>query len=376
MKQKLVLAATLAGVYFTISIAQAGYTLGPMTSFGFNGDGWWAPSENGYTYLTTTGNERAIAYGNNHVYLSAGASGPVRILDKITGVDLGSLNVTGISGGARALVGIGVASDGAIYAANLQTALSGTATYKVYRWANEAAAPVNVYSGNPLTGARLGDSFDVFGSGAGTRVVAGYAASPAIAGNNGYVVVDPTAGTGTHIAFTGTPPAAGDFRLGITFAGNTTTVIGDQGNSATDTRLTTYAGGIGTLNATLSITAAAERQMDYVLINGNPYLATVEATSLASGSTTRVYEMSGPSPVLVATGKLATTANSNGNGSGGVAWGDPYYDSVLEVWKAPLYSMNANNGLQAFIFQIPEPGSLGLFGLGALMAWLLRRRSS
>lgn len=370
-------------VFFATALClEAQYSLGPMTTFGFNGDGWWAPGENGYAYLTTSGNERAIAYGNvggnNYLFLGAGAGSTptVRVLNPLTGVEVGFLDMTGITGGARLLVGLGVSADGKIYGANLQTALSDSAPYKVYRWDSLTASPTLVYSGNPLNGARLGDSFDVFGSGSATRWVAGYAATPAISGNNGYVVVDPTAGTATHIAFSGTPPAAGDFRLGITFAGNATTVIGDQGNVVNDTRYTTYSGGVGTLVATLTLTSPAERQMDYTIINGIPYLATVETTSAASGSTTRVYDMSNPlTPILVATGKLATTANSNGNGTGGVAWGDSYFDTVDQKWKAALYSMNSNNGLQAFVFVIPEPSTMGLTALGALLAaWALRRR--
>ena len=113
----------------------------PLASFG-GGDGWLAPGEGGYTFLGTANNERGIAYGNGHVYLVSRTGGNnVRILDSGTGADLGGLNVTGISGGTFAVNMAGTSADGSIYVANLTTAVSASAPYKVYKWANEAAVP-------------------------------------------------------------------------------------------------------------------------------------------------------------------------------------------------------------------------------------------
>jgi hypothetical protein len=172
-----------------------GATLTAKTSFG-GGDGWRAPFEvlsgdtpasasgGNYRFLgnavTNTavnpGNtERGFAYNptsGNLLLVSRGAgTDRIRILDGQTGVDKGSLDLTGVTGGTFAMNMIGVADDGAIYMANL----AGNVTdgpFKIYRWANEAAVPTLAYIGGgagnptpPLAGTRLGDSFDVIGSG-------------------------------------------------------------------------------------------------------------------------------------------------------------------------------------------------------------------
>jgi len=370
MKNQLALVcgiSLLAGVS-----AQAQFSISALTGFG-GGDGWLTSAE--YAQFSTD-NNRGMAFGNGHIYLQAGtgAAPTVRVLDSATGSELSTLNVTGITGGARLLTGLGVGSDGAIYGGNLATALSASSFYKVYRWDTEASAPVVAYNGNPLTGARLGDSFAVTGSGANTRVAAGFAASPSIAGNNGYTIIDPTAGTGTQVAFTGTPPAAGDFRLGIAFGSSVNMVLGEQGNTATDTRLTSYSGGSGTLVSTLTLTAAAERMMQYKVINGLPVLATLETGGAATTGTVRIYDVSNPnSPQLLVSGKNQTTVTANVNGTGAIAWGDVTANPDGTA-SANLYALNCNNGLQGFVVVIPEPSTFALAGLGMAAMLIFRRR--
>src|ERR1035438_8704530 len=65
----------------------------------------------------------------------------------------------------------GVADDGAIYVANLDTA--GT-QYEIYRWANDNAATVATIAygpADPGLGDRVGDTFAVRGAGAGTEIL-------------------------------------------------------------------------------------------------------------------------------------------------------------------------------------------------------------
>lgn len=367
MRRNLAGVVTFLAAAFATAQAQQ-FSIAPLSTFGNNG--WLAPNGTAgstYEFLTTSGDQRSIAYGNGSLYLATGtaAAPAVRILNPLTGADLGFLDMTGVSGGVRALVNLGVGADGAIYAANLQTALGDANPFKVYRWANNSAAPVVVYSGAPLAGARLGDSMDVMGSGADTRIAAGFGSTPVIAGNNGYVIIDPNGSTAQAVSFSTTPPNAGDFRLGITFAG-TGTVIGDQGGGAADTRWTSYSEGTGTLLGNLTLTIAGERQMDYAMINGVPYLATVETGGSATASTVRIYDLSTPdSPLFLGSLKTATSANANGNGSGGIAWG-AVTDNGDGTATAQLFAMNSNNGLEAFLVTVPEPGAatLALLGLG------------
>jgi hypothetical protein len=209
-----------------------GALISPLATFG-GGDGWLSPGEGGYAFLGTGNNERGVALNttNGHLYLVSRSGGTnVRILDGTTGAELGSLDVTGVSGGTFAVNQVAVGGDGAIYVGNLTTN-STTSPYKVYKWANEAAAPTVAYSGDAgLPGSRAGDSLAGIGSGAATKLAAGFGSAPAVAGNNGYSIVDPTAGTASAVGFVGTPPNAGDFRLGITFSDDSH-VWGSQGSS-------------------------------------------------------------------------------------------------------------------------------------------------
>ncbi|MEP0841329.1 MAG: DUF4623 domain-containing protein, partial [Phycisphaerae bacterium] len=192
MKKSILL--TVIATAWVSSPAWAVTTMVPLATFG-GGDGWLAPGEGGYTFLGTANNERGLAFGNNHLYLVSRSGGNnVRILDKATGADLGSLNTTGISGGTFAVNMAAVGGDGAIYVANLTINMA-TTPYKVYRWADESSAPVEVLNTTTLlSGARLGDTLAAVGSGASTRLVAGFGSTPSVAGNNGYGIIDPTAG--------------------------------------------------------------------------------------------------------------------------------------------------------------------------------------
>lgn len=349
-----------------------------LSSFG-GGDGWLAPDEpntpvgDPNPYLGSGNNERGLTYDSAtaHLYLVSRSAGvAVRILNAVTGEDLGALDTDTsiINGGFFALNMISAAPDGAIYAGSLSLNWV-SSSFKIYKWANESSPPTVVYdslaNSPPIPVAlRIGDTLDVFGSGANTRLVAGYGSNPNPPESNGYAVIDPGNSTATHIAFAGTPPASGDFRLGITFLDNDS-VIGSQGGGPT--RLTTFSGGTGTVDATLTLSSAAERPMDYTIVAGIPLLATVETGSSASASTVHVYDMTNPAaPVLVATDKIASTANANANGTGAVAWG------AINGKTATLYAMNTNNGIQAFTVTVPEPSAIAL--LTTSIALLHRRR--
>lgn len=62
------------------------------------------------------------------------------------------------------------ADDGAFYACNL--AYASPQIFRVYRWANTAATPVEIYNSGAWSGYRLGDALAVRGSGVTTRIVA------------------------------------------------------------------------------------------------------------------------------------------------------------------------------------------------------------
>jgi hypothetical protein len=377
MKRTTFLAVLGAALSFSLS-ATAQVTMAPLNTWSGNGDGWLAPGEGGYAYLGTANNERGLAFGNGHVYLVSranvgGNALNIRILDSLTGADLGAVSTTGLpSVGTFGVNTIGVGGDGAIYVNNL-TVQSTTTALKIYRWANEGSSFTTPYSGNGgLAGSRIGDSMAVIGSGSSTVLALGYGSTPAVAGNNSYAIIDPTSGTATAVGFTGTPPNAGDFRLGITFT-DSSHVLGSQGSSLY--RNTSFSGSSGTLINSPVIPdpagATADRLLAYTAFAGKSILA----VQSIGDSHISLYDVSNPSaPTYLVSGNATTgvlTADSNGTGQ--MAWGTPTYDPVNGTWSEILYGMPSNQGIQAFVVTVPEPASLSLIGL-ALGAFALRRR--
>ncbi len=349
--------AACAAVLITlIALPSWGATLVPLATWSSNGDGWLAPGEDGYPYLggANTNTERGLAYGNNHLYLSSRVVSPsIRILDPNTGAEIGSLDMTGISGGTFAIDGLAVGGDGAIYVTNLTTQ-STTSPLMIYRWANEAATPTLVYSGDGgLAGSRIGDSFAGIGSGSSTRLVAGFGSQTAVAGNNGYTIIDPTAGTATAVAFSGTPPNAGDFRLGITFK-DSTHVIG-AGQTTSVYSFTSFAGATGTLISTTTIPdpagATADKLVAYSVVGGVPMLA----VQSAGDSHVQVYNVSDPTaPVYLVSHNNTTAPATNGNQTGQLAWGATTVNGDGSVSQI-LYGLSTNQGIQAYTFTLESP---------------------
>jgi hypothetical protein len=298
--KKSVFSLCVVSALTAFSTVQAQVSIAPLNSFG-GGDGWLAPGEGGYTFLGTGNNERGIGYGNGHLYLVSRSGGSnIRILNPLTGADLGALNNMGISGGTFAVNNIAVAGDGAIYVGNLTTQ-STTTPYKIYEWATEGSVPVVAYSGNGgLAASRVGDNLAAIGSGSSTLLAAGYNSTRAVAGNNGYAIIDPTAGTATQVAFVGTPPNAGDFRLGLTFT-DSSHVLGTQGSSLY--RDSSFSGGTGTLLASPAIPdpagATADRMLAYTVVGGKALLA----VQSIGDSHVSLYDATDPTaPVWLASG--------------------------------------------------------------------------
>lgn len=342
--------------------ASAQFSIAPLATFG--GDGWLANGES--PYIANDNLQRGLAYGNGELYLVSRTGGNnIRRLNALTGADLGGLNVTGISGGTFAVNAVAVGGDGAIYVGNLTTTAN-TSPFKIYKWATAASAPVVAYSGDPFGGAaRYGDNLAAIGSGASTRLAAGSGATTVV-GDNGFALINPTAGTASHVSVAGT--ADGDFRLGIDFV-SPTHVIGTQGggllrNAQTD----------GTLLGTGVFSTTSQRPLGYTSFGGISLIAAVDTVD----GRVRIYDASNPlslgSPVLFGS-VLPFAHNANANASGAVAWGDAYYDTNDGKWKSELYVLETNNGIQAYTIAVPEPGTAAMLGVGLAALLAFRRRS-
>lgn len=120
--------------------------------------------------------ERGLSYGvtsdgvrvnNSRLFVvSRSSATAVKILDAETGLDIGDLNTTGITGGLLPLNDVGVTIDGKILACNVAQAND----FKVYLWENETSIPTVALTYNSTN--RIGDKFTVVGNyGAGTAQI-------------------------------------------------------------------------------------------------------------------------------------------------------------------------------------------------------------
>ena len=205
----------------------------------------------------------------------------------------------------------------------------------------------------------IGDDLAVIGSGSSTRLAAGFSNSPSVTGNNGYSIIDPTAGAATAVGFAGTPPNAGDFRLGITFT-DSSHVLGTQGGGTIGDpgvfRYTSFSGALGTLIASPPLAhpggGTAERQMAYTTMGGRGILA-VQSTG---DSHVSIYDVTDPAnPIYLIDGNNTTGAlSANGNATGELAWGAATNDGN-GTYSQDLYAMSTNQGIQAFTLAITPP---------------------
>lgn len=381
MKLKYILTCSV----FALTTPAWGATAVMSAMNGFRGsDGWFAPGENGYTFLGTGSNERGLDYSpiTGHLYLTSRSGGTsVRILSSTTGLEVGTLDMTGVSGGTFAINQVSVADDGTIYVGNLATTSAST-PFKIYSWANEAAQ-ATVFSTLSLTGVRLGDTMDIFGSGANTVIAAGYSNTAGITGNNGYLLVkpqNPGGAVSSDVAVSGA--AAGEMRSGITFVDNANTIWGDARSGGV--RRSTWSGTIGGTvtgaiepGSNMTLTNSNEGPIDIALINGVWVMASVEcSTSLTDNATVRLYDVTDAvlnhnnSKTLLATANLAVAPFVSTVGLGAITWG------AISGDTATLYAMGTNNGIQAYnVTVVPEPSvALALLGGAATLVALRRRR--
>ena len=350
---------SLSGSWCSKANAQ---TLSPLTTFGSNG--WLAPGSN--PYVTTDNSQRGLGWNpvtKNIVLPSRSGGNFVAIINGTTGIVSGTLDTTGVSGGTLAMMGAGVSDDGAIYVPNLQSGSSALSPFKIYSWTGESDtnAPSIAFSQvNPQTtsGAfRFADAFAVYGSGTSLKfAAAGTTSSGSTAGlpNNSNFMIGSLDGSNTNTIYRNIPntlTASNDYRLGITFV-DADTVIGNQGTSAkiTDFVAATTLSNTGAIVTGSIAMGAADRPLDYTVINGQALLAVVNTNS----SLISIYDITNPAAAaLLTTGSTVSgLLTANANATGGLQWGE-----MLSPTSQVLYAMSSNQGVQAMIYTVPEPST-------------------
>ena len=356
---------SLSGSWCSKANAQ---TLTALTTFGSNG--WLAPGSN--PYVTTDNSQRGLGWNpvtKNVVLPSRSGGNFVAIINGTTGIVSGTLDTTGVSGGTLAMMGAGVSDDGAIYVPNLQSGSSALSPFKIYSWTGESDtnAPSIAFSQvNPQTtsGAfRYADAFAVYGSGTSLKfAAAGTTSSGSTAGlpNNSNFMIGSLDGSNANTIYRNIPntlTASNDYRLGITFV-DADTVIGNQGTSAkiTDFVAATTLSNTGAIVTGSIAMGAADRPLDYTVINGQALLAVVNTNS----SLISIYDITNPAAAaLLTTGSTVSgVLSSNANATGGLQWGE-----MLTPTSQVLYAMSSNQGVQAMVFQaVPEPSTYAMMG--------------
>ncbi len=365
MLRSILTVSGVAATFLFVPKASGQASFAPMSTFG-GGDGYLAPGDR--TYLGTANNERGIAYNpsTNNVYLISRSTAPpsLAVLNGDTGAEQQVVSMTGLTEGTFLASQIRVADDGAIYVANLATPTSASQSFKVYRYANEAALLSNTstiaYEGDVITGQRYGDNFNVRGSGVNTQLVAGSGANFA-----NFAVFTTNDGSNFN-ATTYTLAGNGDAANGVAFGPGNTLYVKQVGE---DLRLFSFtpnvanaqsqqaAFGTGLTGQTtlLGRLAAIDSDTTNNLLDGLSISTTTNDTAL-------LYDISDPSALAQTDFEnFPNPDNANSNVAGSV-----------EIGNGRAYVLDTNNGLLAFTVTVPEPGAAALVGL--LGAALVRRR--
>jgi hypothetical protein len=136
----------------------------------------WTKSAGDLFFLSANNTERGLGYNpvNGHLIVASRTpTNGVHVLDAATGAYLHSLDMSAVGTYGTFPINLaGVADDGAVYVANLDTA--GT-QYTIYRWADDNASTVATVAygpADPGLGDRPGDTFAVRGAGASTEILA------------------------------------------------------------------------------------------------------------------------------------------------------------------------------------------------------------
>jgi hypothetical protein len=315
---------------------------------------------------------RGIAYNalSNQVYLitrsSATAGLEINVLDASTGDDLYQLNTSGIlpvlPAGEIILLAMGVAEDGALYAASMSE-LAGDAnrTYNLYRWANadSTTAPTVIFSGDPAAGVtdrvRWGDTLDVRGSGINTEIV--------VDANSGTAVAIFTPTDGTMNAFT--PVTYMQTVLGGSIGRSLQFGEGNslwQKRRGTALQLSTYEA-TGPSTTVVSNFAGFPSSLGPVGLDfSRNLLAGIDfASSSTVPDTLALYDVSDLSdPLLIARYNFPTNQQRNDNFIGQVLF------AGNRVW-----AVDGNNGVVAFTIVPPSgpPLTIARSGSNVLISW-------
>lgn len=290
-----------------------------------------------HTFMDLTNSTRGIAYNpvTGHVLVpSRTAPAAIHILNGDTGAILGQLPFDSgvINGGTFVINLVGVTTDGVIYVGNLTTDATNTASgpFKLYRWANEAAAATLAYSGDPsdtntvgTNPRRFGDSMAVRGTGAGTQILLGTYNS--VVGL--LTTTDGVNFTSTKIV---TDAAAGDTRFGLAWGAGDTFWAKQSGAN-----LKNFTLNLGAKTAATTINLASMVGVPAGALDVD--LSRNLMAFVCTNHTVRIYDMSDLNAPQQQDVKNFPAANINGNLTG-----------AATLREGRFYALESNNGIVGY----------------------------
>ena len=300
----------------------------------------WKQNNSDQVYFTTNNHtERGLAYNpatGNLLFIGRAPTTNIYVLNGGNGSLLRTLTLTtNIAGGTFPIMMLGVAGDGAVYAANLS--LNNSTPFRLYRWENDntSSIPTVAFNGDPGNGnnQRWGDTMDVRGSGTNTQVILGSRLGNLVSilrTTNGYDF------TAQPIAVSGVPN--GMFGLGIAF-GRTNTFWGKTTNNSL--YHVTYDLTAGTGAVVRAIGNATIPNM-LVPIGVSRELNLLAGITWDTPDNIRIYDIENPdSPRLVGTSPFPTD------------FANTFLVGSVDFGRDRVYALNGNNGILALQLNFP-----------------------
>ena len=286
-----------------------------------------------YISTGTSAVERGLAFNalsNELVIVHHGTDGlSVNVIDADTGAFKKVLNTSGVTQGGFLLDRVGVTGDGVIYAANVQTSVSGSAPFKVYRWANSDAntVPTIAYSGTAgfTNGSRVGDCFALRGAGSNTQILIGSRGA-----NTASLLTTVNGTTFTAALYTSDAPAN---TFGLSVAFDSTNTFWGKTNGLPLTKVS-----YNTTNFTATTLQTITNLPNFGTFGIDPANKLLAAIVPGNGADQlNLYSITnGASPVLL---DSWTFVNTNGNG---------FWVGTVVFAGDRLFALDSDRGLLAF----------------------------
>ncbi|MDB6028092.1 MAG: Endoglucanase [Verrucomicrobiales bacterium] len=297
----------------------------------------WTVNQTNRPYFTTNHAERGLAYNwatSNLLFIGRSPTTNIYVLNGDTGAELRTLTLTtNVTGGTYPVMMLGVADDGAVYAANLT--INNSKPFRLYRWSNDSTSsiPTVAFSDDPGLGnnQRWGDTLDVRGSGTNTQVLLGSRLGNLVS------ILTTTNGTDfTAKPITVTAVPNGMFGLGIAF-GRSNTFWGKTTNNPLYQVSFNLTNGTGTVLKTIADPAMPNTLVPIGVSAGLDLLAGVHWDT---PDNLKLYDLSGAGPPLLLAAVNFPTDVAN-----------TFFVGSVDFGRDRVFALNGNNGIMALRLQ-------------------------